>query len=471
MNDTSPITRAAGFLELDDVQAAESELSLLSHEERNTPDAISLQVSLEMAKCNFSKAAEIVTSSKLNQTPKQRLNTHYLLSLAGNHRAAYEGALATEAENITNPLYWFNRACNASLCGEIVDSVNSLGRCLLGDTHLMTDCFLDPDLDAMWDYLEFLEPSAYEAEFLLFPGWRDAIRRWKSRQDPIVVPWACRERLPEQIRQFVFWQNLRHTLKIYPTAPPAMSQEFENWKWTTSELKVGVLRGVIQRARVELLKHQAKFAFDQARADNFTAARHHLIYLLAAAPDYPLHDFLFMDNLLGFLLDDIKPAMREDALFCRKIEQARFAMDANDPEAAGDFLDSVLPVGRKTNLYTLHLCHFENSRNRQEVASEIARKLLAVWPFEISLTKMLLDEAMNSGDWDMAEMLLKEAHPSFQDFNVYESIKQSVEDREIHDHEEFLFPFEGHRNLGGQLHMEAALRADIGPFILRPKTG
>jgi hypothetical protein len=96
----------------------------------------------------------------------------------------------------------------------------------------------------------------------------------------------------------------------------------------------------------------------------------------------------------------------------------------------------------------------------------MCHRVLKTWPFEISALKVLLDEAIANGSWDDADQLLQQAPPSFEDFAEFESIKLSIQERRIHSFEGLFFPFIGHRNLGGHLRPEAALRALPGPFFI-----
>lgn len=92
--------------------------------------------------------------------------------LAGGHQEAYELSLSQEDDCGGHVLYWFNRACYASLCGEFEDAIVSLSRCLEPQSHFIADAFLDPDLQPLGDFLSKASLDLRRAEYFVDRRWR-----------------------------------------------------------------------------------------------------------------------------------------------------------------------------------------------------------------------------------------------------------------------------------------------------------
>jgi len=377
------------------------------------------------------------------------LSDLHAVNSAGDPAWAYAKCLETRGFD-DDPLYWFNRACFASQVGEFHDTTGSLLRCFRISAKFYGDAFLDPDLESLWPWMENAALDDKLAEQLANWVWPAAVQVAEMNEKELTLTPRMRDRVPEVFRQHIPRGSPATGLPPDSAMPPDLLNNYLAWQKEAIAPRMHMLRETHQRAAHYLSKRQLRFAFWQANHGNPTAARYHILNYLAKFPErLPRLNFLRKYGM-GYLLDDIAPAITEDGQFAAKMDAVAHRMGTCPRE----ILDEIGPVGRQSTIFKFRAAHCAIQSGEIGDGIRLLTDVVRAWPDDAAAYSRLTDAFITIKRWEEARLSFGAAPSHARLFwrflDQWHQIKEENQDAKGQetpscDH------FFGQRNLGGSL--------------------
>jgi hypothetical protein len=387
------------------------------------------------------------------------LDDLHAVNAAGDPAWAYAKCLETRGLEL-DPLYWFNRACFASQVGEFRDATASLLRSFRISAKFYGDAFLDPDLEPLWPWMQNATLDDTLAELLANWVWPAAVQVAEASEKELTITPLMRDRVPEIFRQYLPCGTLANGLNFDPSTPSDVFNDYLAWQKEAIAPHIHMLEEAHQRAERFLCKRQLRFAFWQAKHANPTAARYHILHYLAKFPErLPRLNFLRKYGM-GYLLDDIAPAITEDGQFVKKMELAH---QIGDFECFQKILDEIGPVGRQSTIFKFRAAHCAIEEGQTGDGIRLLTEVIRAWPDDAAAYFRLTDAFVSIKRWEEARVSLGAAPSHARQFwrflnhwHQIEEEKKEPKGKEGPSCENFF----GQRNLGERLRAGHFLSED-----------
>jgi pentatricopeptide repeat protein len=345
-------------------------------------------------------------------------------------------------------LYWFNRACFACQAGNFRDSLESLRKGFTLSDRNHAQAFLDHDLESLWNWMGVTVLTDELAETLIHPIWLKAMETHLSTSMEIELSLAMKSAVPEKYRRFL--EPMCLSLRTGPKISAGEYQGYLKWQKAFARPRVDALQRAYDRARDYIVSRQPDFASHQAQIGNFTASRYHILHFLASQPQDFSH-VAFLRNLgMGYLLDDVEPAIREDPSFVRKIESVAFTRLRSEEDT--QVFDEIGAKVRETVLFQIRLAGCHRHFGRESLAIPHYINGLTRWPDDAVCYSGLVDAYARLGRWEEARLCFRAAPTHYRQFRRYGVHLQQIKEEsvEVEKGAEVL-NFLGQRDLGGLL--------------------
>jgi hypothetical protein len=435
---------AEGYIELELWDMAESEISLAESRFGETSTSQRLKCRIAGARGNYEEIGRVARKN-LDNSSDAPVDL-FRISISGDPRWVYERCLGFEAIWKNDYLYWFNRACFASLIGKLDDALASLQLGFCRSTQKQEDAFFDSDLDPLWNWIAKVSMSDGLAELLVYPVWQQAITNQDRSLTEILLPPAMAAVVPERFRPFLVHDEamLRASRKI----SASLYREYRTWQKEVTRSNAAKLEIAIQRAREFLINRQPRFALHQINRGNLTAARYHILYYLSHRPQ-EFSRLRFLDNLgMGYLMRDLAPAHEEDPNYFRKMESVALSY-----QCSLDDFEVIGKIGQDTALYQTRLAGYEIANDLQEQGCQRLLRVVHRWPDDAITYSRLVDAYIALERWEEARLSFRAAPAHYKRFRRCEEqlLQIKEESIEVVKNGPPTCKFLGQRDLGGRL--------------------
>ena len=385
---------------------------------------------------------------------RSQLDDLHFVNAAGDPAWAYAKSIQIPGI-VREPLFWFNLACYASQIGKFRRAAVSLLICFRIFDEFFSDAFLDPDLESLWPWMKTVELDDTLAERLAHWVWMQAAQVAESSKNELTLTPLMRDRVPEVFRQYIPCGSQINGLYANPSMPSDLFHAYLAWQRETIAPRVRLLREMHQRATRHLCKRQLRFAFWQASHGNLTAARYHILHYLASFPEHlPRLDF-FRKYGMGYFLDDLAPAIREDSQFAEKMNSSAYQME--NKERSREILDDIGPVGCRSTIFKFRLAHWHLETDRTDDGIRLLIDVIKAWPDDAATYSRLTAAFITRKRWEEARLSFRTAPAYGQKFLLFtdqwHQIKEEDETRKAPKSPSRDF-FYGQRSLGGHLREE-----------------
>ena len=378
------------------------------------------------------------------------INDLHAANIAGDHAWAYKNCLALQTHRC-DPLYWFNRACFASMVGEFNDALMSLMTSFRISNRYHADAFLDPDLLPLWQWMGSVKLDDDTAESIVHWIWPTAVNSLFSTEAALTLTPPMRGMVPEHFRKFIPCGTMKHGLFPEASMPTALFHGYLAWQKETALRQAKLLQTAFDRAQEYVYRRQPAFACWQAKHGNPTAARYHILFYLSKYPEN-LPKLAYLRQFgMGYLLDELAPALAEDDQFAAVMHSA---MQSQGLDTIREILDGIGQAGKQTTIFKLRLANLETQMGRSAQANRLLAEVVRNWPDDATGYSGLTQALISEGRWEEARITFNAAPSHYRRFLLYSDNWHQISSEDATAITPDRMPFDtfvGQRNLGGSL--------------------